>query len=997
MLVSGTKRETLPVEIARDASSGLPLLTEQQGIFNLVLAYLALPFSVAEYGCGKKTSLILDFLLSLNIPPYALNRGLIMERDMSPEALAETDAGKRRHALVLENPLFHLGDLRDPRLQEMLLEACPGVEVKDGEILAGSYVLHHERFVQFVIARTHVFAELTFWDESRGRAVRRVIDPTVETKRPFRIRKMREYMNAPDALIFRAPLLGSFRLDRVRLTLEQEHHISELLDDGRQLKELTHDEHADLVRRLCGAERGSLGDPLTWTYANNIRSEQLIRPADPEPYRERDRAQKRETRRTGELRELTTQLIKGREARGDEVPVLRAELDEVINEADVRRIVREDARWSEKELQSLADVAGTMVYYRSLGVMARILRADGDLLHRLDDLERVEALGGTGVRLRRRIDLVARVSLEEDGRIDARALRPGFTRATVETIRQMNRAGLTVFVDRVGNCHGILLDPASRERLREPGISLEDVAPARIAHGSHIDTVNDAGKFDGRLGVLSGLETAHVLRDLHHYHGLFMTKAEAPVRLQVSAYIGEEMTFTGEGVSMPGSAAVAGRATPERIYAMRNVDGERFHDLLLPFLAELRERQAAGEIDLFNDLAGATDDGALLAACSDPTDFFTPHTYERHIEQGPVLDRDEVPIVLVDTIMGIYQEDFHFVGPGSESAALALNGHLRRLALEFLEAGDDVRVTVGILEGDHSDPTDPASPSEVHEELCFALACALEGELNHAGATPTMDRRDPGVAAARLAGQFLEWVDELNGAGRTLPARPIVGNVRLLPGTNRNVIPGEARFSLAIAGQDALSERESEDLQRRLEAFAAGTLARSVAGSGEGINVLRMEPVSFVRSSSRARLSLDLRSAQEEITARFVEHIGEVCARVAEEFGVEIQRAVQQELAPQLLEATGQVLMMERSYGGSHNPRETELLNDIVRGSVLQTAVSCEIARLERLPPDFNLFTLVERRFPAGWLERRRRFVSGALHDTCNIAARTKALRSSVS
>ncbi len=75
MLVFGHQPETLPVSVQQDATTGLPLLSERDAIIQVVLAYLALPYSVVAYGCGKKTSLIIDQLIGMGIPPFAIGAG----------------------------------------------------------------------------------------------------------------------------------------------------------------------------------------------------------------------------------------------------------------------------------------------------------------------------------------------------------------------------------------------------------------------------------------------------------------------------------------------------------------------------------------------------------------------------------------------------------------------------------------------------------------------------------------------------------------------------------------------------------------------------------------------------------------------------------------------------------------------------------------------------------------------------------------------------------
>jgi acetylornithine deacetylase/succinyl-diaminopimelate desuccinylase-like protein len=372
----------------------------------------------------------------------------------------------------------------------------------------------------------------------------------------------------------------------------------------------------------------------------------------------------------------------------------------------------------------------------------------------------------------------------------------------------------------------------------------------------------------------------------------------------------------------------------------------------------------------------------LLDACFEPTQFFSPHSYERHIEQGPVLDRSGVPMAFVGTIMGIHQEDFFFEGDNAEAAALEMNLRMRSLTDE--PSFEDVRITVGILE--------PLGDMVIHERPAVAFRWTLDGEKNHAGATATPDRRDPGVAAARLAGALRRWVDEhpLLQAPRI---RPVVGNVRVSPGTNRNVIPGEVSLTLALLG-DEISSLDIEDLDHTLRGYAIGTLAKSVRIGGEGMYQCRTEPISYATVASRARLAIDLRAAGQHTIDAFRSRIDGILDDLRAAHGVEIRTELQQRLNPFELPRSGQVLLMERSYGGSHNPNETELLVDITRGCVLQLAVVNELLSKGRLDPAFNLFVHVEQSMPQQWLNVLPRFTSGALHDTCNIAARAAALRS---
>lgn len=629
------------------------------------------------------------------------------------------------------------------------------------------------------------------------------------------------------------------------------------------------------------------------------------------------------------------------------------------------------------------------VYYRSLGLLADIIHTGKDMLQHLQDARQLQAMRGIGVRLRRRIDWLGQAATKDNGCIDARTLNAGFAASTLQTIHQMNQAGLSVFIDRVGNIHGLLLDDESREAIKRGDTSPAHFTRSSIAHCSHIDTVNDAGKFDGRLGVLSGIETLHVLTDLQHYFGIPAIPERAAVHTHVSAFIGEEMTFTGQGISMPGSAAVSGCAEVQRIHRMRNGDGDYFIDHLTTMLREIKKHQLNGDIGLVNNLANAEDD-ALIDACSEPGEFYTPHTFERHIEQGPFLDRADVPLAMVDTIMGIHQEDVYFKGANAEAAALEMNRRLRNLTHE--ERFADVRVTVGILQGHgYSESIDKVYP---------ALRWTFEGEPNHAGTTPMPDRRDPGVAAARLARAFLDWFDQkqIYDKKRMSGLRPVVSNIRLSPGSNRNVIPGSASMTVALTADDGniceqVDDMLREDLTQTLKGYAVSTLARRVAGGGEGVQLCRVEPLSYTNIYREARLSIDLRSSQQAISDDFRTCMEGVMDEIRQEYAVQIHGELQQTLPPFKLKRSGQVLLIERSYGGGHNPRETELLSDIIRGCILQIAITREVLAYKNLD-DLNLFRRVESHMPDEWLKKMPGFTSGAQYDTCNIAARAPDLKS---
>lgn len=955
------KYPKLDLVIEYDETTGLPLLHEQDKILDLIRTYLFLPYTIAEYGCGKKCSIIIHKLVDLGIPPYALKRGMIMEKDMSAKALAQKDYTKRPHALIIENPLYHPKDFYREILFDMLDKKIAGAQVDPPLIKVGPYTLHHHKELQFVQARSHIFTVVTFWEAPKNRAVEYVLDPTINPEALFEIEDLRDLLHDDEALIFTAPLLGKFRLDAHYLTYWQEQQLrTSGLAPG--MNRLSMEKHNSFIRLLNDAPAGSIGDPEQWRYNNNISSgDQDI-----------DEEKRRLTGRGDVFNTWRSKLLKARKEQRGEVITIREKLWSLVEKLDLYQVIERDAKQAEKELESLAKVEMTIAYYRGIRQLVNWWQRDFPLPEIVRKLPQLKKVVGVSMRLRHRIELLAEVSCNNEGKLDARAMTPRFFAASLETIRQMNNAGLAVFIDKVGNIHGLQLPPGMEaSSLTEAAI--RKFCSNSISHCSHIDTVFDAGKYDGRLGVLAGIEVAHLLKDLKTYFN-FSLKDQGSGGLMVSAFIGEEMTFTGQDVSMPGSAAVTGAASVSKVHQMTNNEGAVFLDKLLEMLCSLKAQQAAGNIQLVNNFAEAGNKQEILAACFPPTCFFSAHTYERHIEQGPLLDRKRVPVIFVDTIMGIHQEDFHFSGTQAEPGALAFNRRLREIALQ--EKYEDIRVTVGVLKS--------LDANRISYTLGFGLRLRLGGEVNHAGATLMTDRKDPGVAIARVAHYFSFLVEELN-IKRTDTLRPLIGEIELLPGANRNVIPGSAALTLGVKGD--ITQIEAEYISHHLHAWVIDPLLNAVSSGGEGIILQALDPINFISVSEKVSLSIDLRAGSESTKNEFLEEAGEALKSVCSEFDLLLEQHVEQELPPYSLRQSGQVLQIERSYGGSHNPDEAQLEKDLLIGTLLQLEVSRRFIEAKN-KRKITLFRMVEDFIPDIWKERLPGFVSGALHDTCNIAAK---------
>jgi allantoate deiminase/N-carbamoyl-L-amino-acid hydrolase len=194
-------------------------------------------------------------------------------------------------------------------------------------------------------------------------------------------------------------------------------------------------------------------------------------------------------------------------------------------------------------------------------------------------------------------------SLSEDsGALTCSYLTPTH-RATAARIRDfMMAAGLATHIDAVGNVVGVL---AGGPHLK------------RVLTGSHYDTVIDAGKYDGRLGILAAVAVAGSLR---------RTGQRLPYPLEIIAFAEEEgVRFKS---TFLGSRAVAGRFDPSDLDSV-DAGGTKLSDAI----------RAAG-----HDVAAIP----AIARDSSQVACFV----EVHIEQGPVLLEAALPVGVVTHITG---------------------------------------------------------------------------------------------------------------------------------------------------------------------------------------------------------------------------------------------------------------------------------------------------------------------------------------------------------
>jgi N-carbamoyl-L-amino-acid hydrolase len=166
--------------------------------------------------------------------------------------------------------------------------------------------------------------------------------------------------------------------------------------------------------------------------------------------------------------------------------------------------------------------------------------------------------------------------------------------------RWCEEAGCTVAVDKLGNMFA-----------RRPG---KDPMRKPVMSGSHLDSQPTGGRFDGVYGVLAALEVVRSLNDAD-------VETEAPI--EIAMWTNEEGSRFSP--AMMGSGAFAGVFSVEEVRAKTDIDGKTFGD-------EVKRIGYEGEEEVGDH----------------PVDSY----FECHIEQGPILEADGLPVGVVTGAQG---------------------------------------------------------------------------------------------------------------------------------------------------------------------------------------------------------------------------------------------------------------------------------------------------------------------------------------------------------
>ncbi|KAJ9434115.1 allantoate deiminase [Candidatus Pantoea symbiotica] len=225
-------------------------------------------------------------------------------------------------------------------------------------------------------------------------------------------------------------------------------------------------------------------------------------------------------------------------------------------------------------------------------------------------------------RVMARCDALAEISESEDG-LTRVYLSPEQLRANARVGDWMQAAGMTTWQDAVGNICG-------RYEAAQPGAQA-------LLLGSHLDTVRNAGRYDGMLGVLSAIETVQWLHD---------RQQRLPLAIEIVGFGDEEGTRFG--ITLLGSRGITG-SWPESWVTHPDGNG----------ITVAEAMQDVG-FDAAKILDAARDVNEIAAYL------------ELHIEQGPCLEQEDLALGVVTAINGARRLNCSFIGEAGHAGTVPM-------------------------------------------------------------------------------------------------------------------------------------------------------------------------------------------------------------------------------------------------------------------------------------------------------------------------------------
>ena len=326
-----------------------------------------------------------------------------------------------------------------------------------------------------------------------------------------------------------------------------------------------------------------------------------------------------------------------------------------------------------------------------------------------------------GVDIVGRIEQLAAISDEARG-LTRLFLTDKHREAAELILRWMREAGMAARLDGIGNVVG-------RYEGDQPEL------PALLL-GSHYDTVRDAGKWDGPLGIITAIAC---VGDLNH------RGKRLPFALEVVGFSDEEGVRFGS--TLLGSRALAGTFNASALN-VRDRDG-----------VSMREAMQRVGLDPDRIGAAARSRGEFLGYL------------ELHIEQGPVLEAEGLPVGIVTAISGATRLNVTLSGMAGHAGTVpmtmrrdALTGAAECLLAIETQCRSDVGLygTVGYLEAA------PGASNVIPGRVTFTIDMRSASDEHRRIAVAAAVRSIERIARARR----LESQINVTHEGRTVPCAP---------------------------------------------------------------------------------------------------------------------------------------------------------------------------------------------------------------------------------
>lgn len=280
----------------------------------------------------------------------------------------------------------------------------------------------------------------------------------------------------------------------------------------------------------------------------------------------------------------------------------------------------------------------------------------------------------------------------------------------------MREAGMVTRTDTVGNLFGRWA-PRDQEKT--------------FLIGGHFDSVVDAGKYDGILGILTGLAT------VQHFRA---NGTELPFAIEVAAIAEEEGNRFHTGLL--GSSAASGI----------------FDDRWLEFV----DNDGISLRDVFDQRG--LDPAAIASDKLDPDRYIG--FIEAHIEQGPVLEQEDLPVGVVSSITGSMGATVAFEGVAGHAGTVPMTMRHDALAAasEFVLAVEEIgRSIPGLVATVGKATVAPGAHNVIPGLVTLSLDVRHEDAARITEAVDAMHERAHEICARR--GVTLDWsASEIHGA-----------------------------------------------------------------------------------------------------------------------------------------------------------------------------------------------------------------------------------------